>query len=67
MVSLKELKTWLTPAEAGQVIGMSKQGVLKRLENRKLRGVKTRQGWLVDPKYAERVAQERRASGSTPE
>ena len=49
MVTLKELETWLTPAQAGRIIGMSKQGVIKRLENQQLRGVKTKQGWLVDP------------------
>jgi hypothetical protein len=64
MVSLKELENWLTPAEAGRVIGMSKQGTIKRLEQRTLRGVKTHQGWLVDPDDVDRVAQERRTSRS---
>jgi hypothetical protein len=64
MVSLKELENWLTPAEAGRVMGMSKQGTIKRLEQRVLRGVKTHQGWLVDPEDAARVAQERRTSRS---
>jgi hypothetical protein len=59
VVTLKELKTWLTPAEAGQVTGMSKQGTIKRLEQKTLRGVKTHQGWLVDPEDAARVARER--------
>jgi len=31
-----------------------------RLENGTLRGVKTHQGWLVDPKDAERVAREKK-------
>jgi hypothetical protein len=62
MVTLKELEDWLTPAEAGQVMRMSKQGAVKRLEQKTLRGVKTHQGWLVDPKDAERVARERGAS-----
>ena len=51
-VHLKELERWLTPTEAGRVIGMSKQATIKRLEAGKLRGVKTRQGWLVDPEDA---------------
>ena len=46
---LADLEDWLTPAESGRVIGISKQAVIKRLEERKLRGVKTHQGWLVDP------------------
>ncbi len=61
MVTLKELEYWLTPAEAGRVMGMSKQAAVKRLEQKTLRGVRTHQGWLVDPADAERVAKERRA------
>jgi hypothetical protein len=49
MVTLKELENWLTPAEAGQILDMSKQGTINRLEQKTLRGVKTHQGWLVDP------------------
>jgi hypothetical protein len=64
MVSLGELEKWLTPAEAGRVMGMSKQGTTKRLEQRTLRGAKTHQGWLVDPDDAARVAQDRRTSRS---
>jgi hypothetical protein len=59
MVTLKELEDWLTPAEAGRVIGMSKQGAIKRLEQKTMRGAKTHQGWLVDPEDAKRVARER--------
>ncbi len=46
---LKDLESWLTPAEAGRVIGISKQATIKQLEEMTLRGVKTHQGWLVDP------------------
>ena len=49
-VELRELTGWLTPAEAGRVVGISKQGMIRRLEAGTQRGVKTRQGWLVDPK-----------------
>ena len=59
MVALEELELWLTPAEAGRVMGMSKQAAVKRLEQKTLRGVRTHQGWLVDPEDAERVARER--------
>jgi hypothetical protein len=58
-MTLKELETWLTPAEAGRIIGMSKQAAVKRLEQKTLRGVKTHQGWLVDPEDAQRVARVR--------
>lgn len=56
---LSDLENWLTPAEAGKVIGISKQATIKQLEERTLRGVKTHQGWLVDPEDAERVRDER--------
>jgi hypothetical protein len=58
-VRLKELETWLTPAEAGEVAGLSKQGVINYLEDGLVRGVRTHQGWLVDPKDAERLKGER--------
>jgi hypothetical protein len=56
---LSDLENWLTPAEAGKVIGISKQATIKQLEERTLRGVKTHQGWLVDPRDAKRVRDER--------
>ncbi len=56
---LKELENWLSPAGAGEVIGISKQAVTKCLEEGTLRGVKTVQGWLVDPKDTDRLARER--------
>ncbi len=65
MVTLKELEDWLTPAEAGRVMGMSKQAAVKRLEQKTLRGVRTHQGWLIDPEDAQRVARERREGRST--
>jgi hypothetical protein len=46
---LKELETWLTPSEAAKVLGLSKAGLTKRLVEGRQRGVKTHQGWLVDP------------------
>jgi hypothetical protein len=45
-----ELEQWLTPTEAGRIIGISRQAAIKRLQTGKLRGTKTHQGWLVDPK-----------------
>ena len=48
-VDLRELEHWLTPAEAGRIIGITKQATINRLDAGKLRGVKTHQGWLVDP------------------
>ena len=50
---LRELEQWLTPAEAGRAVGISKQGMIRRLEEGRQRGVRTHQGWLVDPEDLE--------------
>jgi excisionase family DNA binding protein len=49
MVRLKELESWLTPGDVAARLGITRQGVHRRLDAGKLRAVKTRQGWLVDP------------------
>jgi hypothetical protein len=59
VVRLSDLENWFTPHEAGEVIGVSKQMKINYLEDHKLRGVKTHQGWLVDPEDAERLGRER--------
>ncbi len=46
---LKDLESWLTPYEAGQRLGITRQGVHIRLKEGKLGAVKTHQGWLIDP------------------
>ncbi len=46
---LKELENWLTAKEAGDRLGISRQGMQKRLQEGKHRAVKTHHGWLVDP------------------
>lgn len=59
-MKLEELEEWLTPGDAAEVIGVSRQWVHKLLEERRLRSVKTRAGWLIDPADAERVREARR-------
>ena len=56
---LKEMESWLTPTDVGRRFGVSRQAVHKWLENGKLRAVKTRAGWLIDPDDVERAARER--------
>ncbi len=56
---MKDIEKWLTTAEAGKVIGISKQAVHKRFEANKIRGVKTKLGLLIDPEAAEKAARER--------
>ena len=46
---IMELEDWLTPSEAGRVLDISKQAVVKRLDAGQLAGVKTHQGWLIPP------------------
>ena len=62
-VRLSDLENWLTPAEAAKVIGISKQHALNLLADKKLRGVKTHQGYLVDPDAAEKMRRERQEEG----
>jgi hypothetical protein len=54
-VNLKDLESWLTPTDAAKVLkkqgrGVSRQAIEKRLNDGRYRAVKTRQGWLIDPK-----------------
>lgn len=64
MPSLKEIARWETPTQASRRIGVSKQGILYRLDQgRTFRAVRTRAGWLIEPesvdRYAETVYQKR--------
>ncbi len=45
----KELEGWLTPTDAGKILGVSRQMVEKRLKKSMYQAVHTRQGWLIDP------------------
>ena len=57
---MKDFETWLTATDAAERIGISRQAIHKWLEDGKLRAVKTRLGWLIDPKAVEEAAQERK-------
>lgn len=57
--SIEEIATWLSPSEAGRVLGTSGQWVKELARRGKLRGVETSLGWLVDPDDVERLASER--------
>ena len=49
-MKLTELQTWLIPTEVAKKQRISHQAVIRRLEEGKhYRGVKTKQGWLIDP------------------
>jgi excisionase family DNA binding protein len=53
MPSLKELEKWLTTSETASKLGKTRQGIVWLCENGRLRAVKTRLGWLIDPKAVE--------------
>ncbi len=56
---VEQVATWLSPSEAGRVLGTSGQWVKQLARRGKLRGVETSLGWLVDPDDVERLANER--------
>jgi len=58
MPSMREFESWLTTSEAASALGKTPQGIKHMLNERRLRGVRTRLGWLVDPKDVERYARE---------
>ena len=58
MVKLKELEKWLTSGEAAQILGRTKQGTINLVKSGRVRGVKTRAGWLYDPKSVEAFREE---------
>ncbi len=57
--SVEDVATWLSPSEAGRVLGTSGQWVKQLARRGKLRGVETSLGWLIDPDDVERLASER--------
>ena len=61
MVRLKDLETWLTSGEAAAVLGRTKQGTINLIKSGRVRGVKTRAGWLYDPKSVEVFKDKERA------
>lgn len=58
MPSEREFERWLTTGDSASRLGKSRQGVVWLLENRRLRGVRTALGWLVDPRDVARLAEE---------
>lgn len=57
--SVREIESWLSPSEAGAVLGTSGQWVTQLARAGKLDGVRTSLGWLVNPDDVERLANER--------
>lgn len=56
---MKEIESWLSPSEAGAVLGTSGQWVTQLARAGKLDAVRTSLGWLANPADVERLANER--------
>jgi hypothetical protein len=56
---VREVENWLSPSEAGDILGTSGQWVTNLARRGALDAVRTSLGWLVNPKDVERLANER--------
>lgn len=56
---VREVESWLSPSEAGDILGTSGQWVTSLARRGDLEAVRTSLGWLVNPKDVERLANER--------
>lgn len=56
---LREVESWLSPSEAGEVLGTSGQWVTKLARRGELDAIRTSLGWLVNPADVDRLARER--------
>ena len=56
---VREVESWLSPSQAGAVLGTSGQWVTQLARAGKLDAVRTPLGWLVNPADVERLANER--------
>ncbi len=55
---LKELENWLSASDVARMRGVSRQALHQQLDNGRYRAVKTRVGWLIDPKEEDRIRRE---------
>lgn len=62
---VREIEDWLSPSEAGAVLGTSGQWVTQLARAQKLDAVRTSLGWLVNPADVERLANERLQDAET--
>lgn len=62
---VKEVENWLSPAEAGRLLGTSGQWVTQLARTGRLGGVRTSLGWLVNPADVDRLANERMQRAET--
>jgi hypothetical protein len=58
---VREVENWLSPSEAGDILGTSGQWVTSLARKGDLDAVRTSLGWLINPQDVERLAGERLA------
>ena len=58
---VREVENWLSPSEAGDILGTSGQWVTSLARRGALDAVRTSLGWLVNPEDVDRLAAERLA------
>jgi hypothetical protein len=56
---VREVEHWLSPSQAGAMLGTSGQWVTQLARRHELDAVRTPLGWLINPKDVERLANER--------
>lgn len=56
---MREIEDWLSPSEAGDILGTSGQWVTKLARKGELDAIRTSLGWLVNPADVERLANDR--------
>ena len=60
---VEAVQSWLSPSQAGRVLGTSGQWITHLARSGELRGVKTALGWLVDPEDVEDLAKKSSGNG----
>lgn len=60
-MGVREVESWLSPSQAGAVLGTSGQWVTQLARRHQVDAVRTSLGWLVNPEDVERLANERLA------
>jgi hypothetical protein len=58
-LGVKAVESWLSPSEAGDILGTSGQWVTTLARDGKLDAVRTSLGWLINPDDVERLANQR--------
>lgn len=58
-IGVREVENWLSPSQAGAILGTSGQWVTQLARRQELEAVRTSLGWLINPEDVERLASER--------